>query len=57
MKWKLKFIYVLQTINLFETKIPELGAQINVKVFDCEDITPHSAVIADILSSHRSNYQ
>ncbi|XP_029165191.1 uncharacterized protein LOC114936229 [Nylanderia fulva] len=50
----------LQTMNILNVELPELGGRLKAKIFDCEKIMMHEtndALINVILSSHQSNYQ
>ncbi|XP_014475055.1 PREDICTED: uncharacterized protein LOC106744646 [Dinoponera quadriceps] len=47
----------IQTVNAFNIKLPELGGQMQVEVFDCESAVSYETLINEIWSSHRSNYQ
>ncbi|XP_012277416.2 vitellogenin-3 [Orussus abietinus] len=42
-------------VTIFGTKAPELGGQLHVKIFDCENDIFQSNVVVDMLSSHRGN--
>ncbi|XP_046433449.1 uncharacterized protein LOC124186103 isoform X1 [Neodiprion fabricii] len=47
----------LQGLKAFDLTAPELGSQLNVKLFDCDSrVSPHR-LVDDIMASHRSNYQ
>ncbi|XP_011870467.1 PREDICTED: uncharacterized protein LOC105563463 isoform X2 [Vollenhovia emeryi] len=47
----------LQTMNILNVGLPELGGRLHVKIFDCESMISHETLINDVWSSHRSNYQ
>ncbi|KAL0100276.1 hypothetical protein PUN28_019574 [Cardiocondyla obscurior] len=47
----------LQTINVLNIGLPELGGRLQVKIFDCESTLSHETLINDVWSSHQSNYQ
>ncbi|XP_034189310.1 uncharacterized protein LOC117608379 isoform X1 [Osmia lignaria lignaria] len=42
--------------DLFQIELAELGGQIHVKLFDCENIISREKLIRDVFSSHRDNY-
>ncbi|XP_071651940.1 uncharacterized protein [Temnothorax longispinosus] len=47
----------LQTVNILNVGLPELGDRLQVKIFDCESLISRETLINDVWSSHRSNYQ
>ncbi|XP_018353413.1 PREDICTED: uncharacterized protein LOC108755104 [Trachymyrmex septentrionalis] len=47
----------LQTVNILNVGLPELGGRLQVKIFDCESMISYETLINDIWSFHRSNYQ
>ncbi|XP_032680145.1 uncharacterized protein LOC116848315 [Odontomachus brunneus] len=47
----------MQIMNIMNVKLPEIGSQVQVKIFDCESTVSYETLINDIWSSHRSNYQ
>ncbi|XP_012522846.1 uncharacterized protein LOC105828849 [Monomorium pharaonis] len=47
----------LQTVNILNIELPELGGRLQVKIFDCESMMSHETLINDIWFSHQSNYQ
>ncbi|XP_057323031.1 uncharacterized protein LOC130666240 [Microplitis mediator] len=47
----------LQNAVVFNSVVPELGGQLEVKVFDCDREIAQDELFNDIWSSHRSNYQ
>ncbi|XP_043523814.1 uncharacterized protein LOC122535938 isoform X2 [Frieseomelitta varia] len=48
--------YKPKTVDLFQIELSELGGQIYVKLFDCENVIPREKLIRDVFSSHRANY-
>ncbi|XP_076235711.1 uncharacterized protein LOC143180071 [Calliopsis andreniformis] len=48
--------YKPNDINIFQTELAELGGQIYVKLFDCENAISREKLIRDVLSSHQANY-
>ncbi|XP_066593012.1 vitellogenin-5 [Prorops nasuta] len=44
-------------LNIFQLEVPELGGQMNVKMFDCDNSIFDKRIITDILSSHQANYK
>ncbi|XP_011162482.2 uncharacterized protein LOC105197692 [Solenopsis invicta] len=47
----------LQTVNILNMELPELGGRLQVKIFNCENLMSHETLINDIWFSHQSNYQ
>ncbi|CAL7948266.1 unnamed protein product [Xylocopa violacea] len=48
--------YKPKTIDIFQIELAELGGQMYVKLFDCENVISREKLIRDVLSSHRANY-
>ncbi|XP_033196752.1 vitellogenin-4 isoform X1 [Bombus vancouverensis nearcticus] len=48
--------YKPKTIDLFQFELSELGGQVYVKLFDCENVISREKLIQDVFSSHRANY-
>ncbi|XP_011154887.1 uncharacterized protein LOC105192439 [Harpegnathos saltator] len=46
-----------ETVDIFNIKLPEIGGQMQVKMFDCESIVSYKSLVNEVWSSHRSNYQ
>ncbi|KAL6253497.1 hypothetical protein P5V15_015343 [Pogonomyrmex californicus] len=47
----------LQTLDILNVELPELGGRLQIKIFDCKNTVSQETLINDIWSSHRSNYQ
>ncbi|XP_011266190.1 uncharacterized protein LOC105257329 [Camponotus floridanus] len=47
----------LQTVDILNIELPELGGRLKTKVFDCDTTMLYETLINDIWSSHQSNYQ
>lgn len=37
-------------------ELAELGGQMYIKLFDCENVISREKIIRDVFSSHRANY-
>ncbi|XP_053999528.1 vitellogenin-3 isoform X1 [Hylaeus anthracinus] len=48
--------YKPHDVDLFQIDLVELGAQICVKLFDCESRLSREKLIRDVFSSHQANY-
>lgn len=48
--------YKPKTIDIFQVELAELGGQMYIKLFDCENIISREKIIRDVFSSHRANY-